>query len=42
VGSVIERMKHSIRDQILGADAVSGDAQEKSEKQSSARSRIAL
>ena len=42
VGSVIERMKHSIRDQILGTRADSGDDQEKSEKQSSAGSRIAV
>ena len=42
VGSVIERMKHSIRDQILGTRANSVDEQEESEKQSSAGSRIAL
>ena len=42
VGSVIERMKHSIRDQILGTRADSLGEQETSEKQSSAGSRIAL
>ncbi|MBZ5687958.1 MAG: sigma-70 family RNA polymerase sigma factor [Acidobacteriia bacterium] len=42
VGSVIERMKHSIRDQILGTRTDFGDDQGKSEKQSSTGSRIAL
>ena len=37
-----KRMKHSIRDQILGTRTDSGDDQGKSEKQSSAGSRIAL
>jgi RNA polymerase sigma-70 factor (ECF subfamily) len=40
VGSVIERMKHSIRDQILGTRADSGDDQGKSEKQSYSETRI--
>ena len=42
VGSVIERMKHSIRDQILGIPADSVDRQEKPEKQNPAGSRIAI
>ena len=39
VGSVIERMKHSIRDQILGLDA---DNQEEGKKQSSLETRIGI
>ena len=41
VGSVIERMKHLIREEILGARADSEEARGKTEKQSSAGSRIA-
>ena len=40
VGSVIERMKHSIRDQILGMPTDSADGQESSEKQNPSGSRI--
>ena len=40
VGSVIERMKHSVRDGILGRSVDSVDEQEKSKKQNSAESRI--
>lgn len=40
VGSVIERMKHSIRDQILSTSAVSADHQRRNEKQSSSGTRL--
>jgi RNA polymerase sigma-70 factor (ECF subfamily) len=40
VGSVIERMKHSIRDQILGTGADCGDDPRKNEKQSSSGTRV--
>jgi RNA polymerase sigma-70 factor, ECF subfamily len=33
VGSVIERLKHSIREQILGARSDSSDVQEQAQKQ---------
>jgi hypothetical protein len=39
VGSVIERMKHSIRDQILGLGA---DNQEEGKKQNSLEARIGI
>jgi len=42
VGSVIERMKHSIRDEILGMPTDSADGQERSEKQSPSGSRIGI
>ena len=42
VGSVIERMKHSIREQILGTRADSGDNQRKDEKQSFPGTRIGI
>lgn len=40
VGSVIERMKHSIRDQVLSTRADSGGDQRRNEKQSSSGSRL--
>jgi hypothetical protein len=40
VGSVIERMKHSIRDQILGTGAEAGNDPQKNEKQSSPGTRV--
>jgi hypothetical protein len=42
VGSVIERMKHSIRDRILGQGADSDDNQEEVKKQSPFETRIAI
>jgi RNA polymerase sigma-70 factor, ECF subfamily len=40
VGSVIERLKHAIRDQILGIQPNSGDEEEQCEKQIPSGSRI--
>ena len=42
VGSVIERLKHCIRERILGAASESEDYQEQSEKQMPSQTRVGL